>query len=139
MMWIVGLLALAALALMLYARFAPIDVTDWHVAPEVTTEETMAGGYKTTLRLEGDADQITIQLVALATATPRTSVLAQDQGLITFITRSAGFGFPDFTTVAVRQDGLETEVQFYARLKIGKADLGVNKARVQAWIAQLTI
>ncbi|WP_420863713.1 DUF1499 domain-containing protein [Algirhabdus cladophorae] len=137
-MWIIGTLVILAVALAAYARLAPISVTDWHVAPEVAGEETLAGSYKTQVAMEGPVNEAQAQIKAIALATPRTKVLAEDDGLITFITRSAGFGFPDFTTVAFETSGDQVTAKFYARLKIGKADMGVNKARVQSWLAQLS-
>ena len=76
-----------------------------------------------------------MRLDALVRDTPRTQVLAGSlaQGMLTYVTRSAFFGFPDYTTV--RQRGAHLEI--YARLRFGRSDLGVNRARVEQWLSAL--
>ena len=60
-----------------------------------------------------------------------------DEGRITYITRSAAFGFPDYTTVeaVTAEDG--TRLAIYARLRFGQSDMGVNQARVEEWLSAL--
>jgi uncharacterized protein (DUF1499 family) len=55
------------------------------------------------------------------------------EGMITFQTRSQLWGFPDHTTVAVQGDLLV----IYGRLRFGKSDLGVNRARIAGWLETL--
>ena len=50
--------------------------------------------------------------------------------MITYITRSRVFGFPDYTTV--RQAGPQLEL--YGRLRFGGSDLGANAARLDHWL-----
>jgi len=50
--------------------------------------------------------------------------------MITYVTRSRVFGFPDYTTV--RQAGPQLEI--YGRLRFGRSDLGVNAARIDGWL-----
>ena len=73
---------------------------------------------------------------AIALATPRTLVLegSVEDGMITYITRTRVFGFPDYTTVTQKDKTLK----FHARLRFGMKDMGVNAARGDAWIAELT-
>jgi uncharacterized protein (DUF1499 family) len=68
-------------------------------------------------------------------AEPRTQVLAGsvEAGMVTYVTRSRVFGFPDYTTVAQRGDDLA----IHARLRYGQSDMGVNKARVERWLTAL--
>ena len=54
-------------------------------------------------------------------------------GHITYITRSAVFGFPDMTTVERRGN----QIRMYARLRFGASDLGVNRKRLERVIATL--
>ncbi len=70
-----------------------------------------------------------------ALATPRTTLLAGSagEGLLTFQTRSLIWGFPDYTTVTV-ENGL---LIVYGRLRFGRSDIGVNKARILSWLASL--
>ena len=112
-----------------YVRLAPSDAARWHVAKEGAENRDFAGG---ALRVvEGDL----AALDAIARAEPRTRVLAGsvEEGMITYVTRSAFWGFPDYTTVW--QDG--SKLSLYARLRFGRSDLGVNGKRLERWISQL--
>ena len=127
------LLAVAAVAAGLaYIRLAPSDPGIWHQPLHFDADEDLAGGVKRVVEAEPDA---LAQLDAVARATPRTQILAGSvaEGRITYVTRSAAFGFPDYTTV--QQDG--TTLWLYGRSRFGRSDLGVNKARVARWLAAL--
>ena len=67
--------------------------------------------------------------------TPRTVVLAgtPEEGMITYITRSRLWGFPDYTTVEARP-GM---IVIHGRLRFGSSDVGVNRARIDGWLATL--
>ena len=132
-----GLLAVVA-AFAGYVRLAPSDSGHWHVAPvaEGPAGEVVAGEGWASLRLEtGAARDLLARLDAIALATPRTTRIAgsPEEGRITWITRSALWGFPDFTTAEARADGLHIQ----ARLRFGRGDMGVNAARLRAWQAAL--
>lgn len=91
-----------------------------------------------TLRLSlgrGAPEDLLARLDAVALATPRTRRLAGSvaEGRITWITRSALWGFPDYTTAEVRPDGLYV----HARLRFGSEDMGVNAARLRDWLSRL--
>jgi uncharacterized protein (DUF1499 family) len=75
--------------------------------------------------------------VDVAQSTPRTKVLAgsAQQGRVSFVTRSLLWGFPDITTIGVRETPEGTEVAILARLRFGKGDMGVNAKRVANWRA----
>jgi len=119
-------LILAGLA---FIRLAPSDPARWHQMPESVTDRDLDGGAMR--RVEGDL----AALDAIIRDTPRTRVLAgsPDQGMITYVSRSRVFGFPDYTTV--RQSGDMLEI--YGRLRFGKSDLGVNAARINGWLDRL--
>ncbi|MFC3118172.1 DUF1499 domain-containing protein [Jhaorihella thermophila] len=53
--------------------------------------------------------------------------------MITYISRTPTIGFPDYTTVW--QDGDRLVV--WGRLRFGRSDFGVNRARVEAWLKAL--
>ncbi|MDA0962759.1 MAG: DUF1499 domain-containing protein [Proteobacteria bacterium] len=115
-----------------FIRLAPSDPSQWHVVPAVTQDRDLPGG---AMRILTDAEGALALIDAIARATPRTTVLAGsvDEGMITYITRSRIMGFPDYTTV--RQEGDTLTV--YARLRFGRSDLGVNRARIDGWLADL--
>jgi hypothetical protein len=136
-----GYLALGLLVALVafagYVRLAPSDPVRWHVAPvtEGAPGEVVASASGATLRLSGDGAALLTRLDAIALATPRTSRLAGsvEEGRITWITRSALWGFPDYTTAEAGPKGLA----IHARLRFGQSDLGVNAARLADWLARL--
>ncbi len=76
----------------------------------------------------------------IAGETARTSRIAGsiEEGRITYVTRSAFWGFPDYTTVAaVPVDG-GTSVAILGRARFGRSDLGVNRKRIEGWLDALS-
>lgn len=142
------LVALILFGVMAYIRLAPSDPALWNVDPGPVPilsgagpVQPVPGGARATLLLAGrDPAEVLARLDALARATSRTSRLAgsPEQGRMTWITRSAVFGFPDYTTAAVRSEGAATRLDLYARQRFGQGDFGVNGARLRDWIAGLT-
>lgn len=129
---LLAVLVLLAVGGSVYVRLAPTDPDEWHQPPNVTKSITGVGSAR---RLEETGPLGLALLHDIALATPRTQVLAGtvESGMVTYITRSALWGFPDFTTV--QQDG--DQLQIYGRLRFGKSDLGVNAARVDDWLEEL--
>jgi uncharacterized protein (DUF1499 family) len=135
----------ALLGLMALVRLAPTEAQHWHEAtgPYVWTQAApwdqvvaQTGGAVARLsQARGAPRDVLARLDAIAAATPRTQRIAGsvDEGRITWQTRSALWGFPDFTTAEVRDNG----VYLYARLRFGSEDMGVNAKRLKAWIAAL--
>ena len=115
-----------------YIRLAPSDPADWHDMPEITDDAERPGEVERVVETGPDG---LARLADIALATPRTTLLAGsvDEGMMTFITRSRFWGFPDYTTA--RQEG--EILKIYGRLRFGGSDMGVNKARVDGWIADL--
>lgn len=141
MLGYVGLVLLAALiGLLMFVRLAPSDPARWHVATVVegAAGSVVAGENFATLRLAPEAGapaELLARLDAVALATPRTRRLAGsvEAGQITWLTRSALLGFPDFTTAQVHPDGLHV----IARSRFGARDMGVNAARLGDWLGRL--
>jgi hypothetical protein len=123
------ILVAAIVALLVFIRMAPSDPDRWHAMPDNVSDRDLDSGAMRTL--EGDL----AALDAIIRDTPRTQVLAGSvsEGMITYVTRSRVFGFPDYSTV--RQDG--DMLQIHGRLRFGKSDLGVNAARIDGWLRQL--
>lgn len=137
---IVWLVLAALVGFAAYVRLAPSDPGRWHVAPvaEGPWGEVVAGEGWATLRLppeRGLPAELLARLDAVALATPRTIRLAGsvEEGRITWVTRSALWGFPDYTTAEARADGLHVQ----ARLRFGRGDMGVNAARLRDWLSRL--
>lgn len=140
--WLIWGLLAAVVAFAAYVRLAPSDPARWHVSPQANGpwDEVVADEGAASLRLSpavGAPADILARLDTIALATPRTTRLAGSvaEGRITWVTRSALWGFPDYTTAEVRDDGL----YLFARLRFGRGDMGVNAARLAAWQAALSL
>ncbi|MWD26122.1 DUF1499 domain-containing protein [Aquicoccus sp. SCR17] len=131
-MWIFWLIVVLVLGFGAYVRLAPSDPERWHVPLNVTEDRDLPGGAERVLPGEGDR---LADLDRIARATPRTERLAGsvEEGRLTYITRTNLWGFPDYTT-AERKDG---DLMLHARLRFGRGDMGVNRARLDSWIRQL--
>lgn len=139
---------IAALGLLAYIRLAPSDPALWNTspvtptsaikAPCVTTIEAVKGGARAACLSSEAPETLLARLDATALATPRTTRLAgsPQSGRITWVTRSALMGYPDYTTAeaSVTPDG--TRLDIFARQRFGQADFGVNAARLTAWLAE---
>jgi uncharacterized protein (DUF1499 family) len=115
-----------------YIRLAPSDPARWHKAPQVTEDKDLTHGVK---RLVSAGPEGLGQLDAIIRASARTRVLAGsvEEGMITYVTRTAVIGFPDYTTVQAAGD----QLLIYGRLRFGRSDLGVNRNRVDGWLNAL--
>ncbi len=143
---VVILLGLAGL--IAYIRFAPSDPVAWNIDP-MTAPAPNGNGWL--LRPEGgnaaspvfatDAAAILTAVDTVAMATPRTTRLVgtPQDGQITYVTRSKLMGYPDYTTISTTPVDGGTALVIYARQRFGMADIGVNQARVEAWVAQLDL
>ena len=132
------ILLVLLLGLLAYIRFAPVQASVFHQPSKEKApgDYQQPGGFEAVRLITVPGPEILAALETRALATPRTRLLAgsSDAGMITFVTRSAIWGFPDFTTAAVSGDLLH----IHGRLRFGYADMGVNKARVLAWLETLS-
>jgi hypothetical protein len=136
-----AVLVIALLGAVAFVRFAPVEAARWHVPPDApwgAWGQVVPLTGAAALRVSGDmgnAADLLARLDAIALATARTERLAGSvaEGRITWVTRSALWGFPDLTTAELREDGL----YLLARLRFGREDMGVNARRLQSWLAAL--
>jgi hypothetical protein len=143
--WIAGAIVVLVLLAMAAVRLAPSDPATWHVDPAAAEP----GPGRFVVKPEGgDTDgplldmpprEALAALDRIARATPRTEVLAGsvEEGRITYLTRSAVWGFPDYTSVAAVPAEGGARLAIYARLRFGQSDMGVNARRVQNWLDAL--
>ncbi len=135
-------LALAASAA-LWVRFAPTDPARWNLRPVMPApgpgDWPEAGGFRAQRIVPGAPGAVLAALDAIARKTPRTKRIAGSpaEGLATYETRSRLWGFPDYTTISAAPAGTGTKLGIHARLRFGSSDFGVNRARVEAWLAAL--
>lgn len=132
-----GLFALVLfVALQAYVRLAPSDVARWHVDPFEASHPQKRGSLKQ-FETTSPAATALSHFEQVAAATDRTQLLAGgiDEGRMTFVTRSRFWGFPDYTTIGVRESQAGSEVAVLARARFGGNDWGVNAARIRTWRA----
>ena len=137
---LVGVIVALVLGFAAYVRLAPLDAQRWHrmAAPQLPAGRYPEAGGLTVATVLSDPSRIDA-LFAAITDTPRTVQIAgsRDEAMITFVTRTALWGFPDYTTVRVIQQGEETpqwHLQIHGRLRFGRSDLGVNAKRIDGWL-----
>jgi hypothetical protein len=139
--WLLGLLLVAGAGGMAYIRLAPSDPARWHV--DLAAGGLPANAHVFCIRpdnrfgpIQGDPAALLARLDAIALATLRTERLAgsAEDGRITWVTRSALMGYPDYTTAQVL-DG--PSLCIAGRQRFGSEDWGVNAARIGGWVQEL--
>lgn len=144
---LVLVLAVAAVAGGVYFRRAADDPARWHVDPLTAVKPDSPNA--ALIRPEGgDAAarvypvspaELAAALDAAAMAEPRTTRIAgEPQSLwMTYVQRSALWGFPDYISVKVLPaEGGATWAAF-SRARYGYSDMGVNAARLARWQAEV--
>ncbi|MDX5401226.1 MAG: DUF1499 domain-containing protein [Rhodobacterales bacterium] len=131
-MKLLSLILLAVLGFALWVRLAPSDPARWHVSAGDVGNRDFAGAV---IRMIPAGPGDMARLDRIIRATPRTTLLAgsPEEGMVTYITRSRLWGFPDYTTIEARAGS----IVIHGRLRFGSSDMGVNRARVEGWIAAL--
>lgn len=137
------LLLMVAISGLIYIRTAPHNSKLEHANPPTGAAPDKpvikAGSALFSQGFEETPASILQRLNTIALATPRTKILAGsvEEGMVTYVTRSLGFGFPDYTTVQAVVDGSGARLTLYGRLRFGKSDFGVNKQRISDWLQAL--
>jgi uncharacterized protein (DUF1499 family) len=88
----------------------------------------------------GTPDQVLDALKRVALNEPRTTLMAEDRAArqLALVQKSKTFRFPDFITAeAVPAGAGQTALAIYSRAKYGIRDFGVNRARIERWLAAL--
>jgi uncharacterized protein (DUF1499 family) len=138
--WTVLAVAAAGLG---YIRLAPSDAAAWHVDMSAPGFQPPGKAHVFCIRPEnrfgpitGEPANLLARLDAIALASPRTERLAgsAETGRITWVSRSAVLGFPDYTTAQVL-DGPSLCVM--GRQRFGSEDWGVNAKRIGGWMQEL--
>lgn len=140
---VLGLVLIAVLALQAYVRLAPYDPGRWHTRPDMPEagegDWPAAAGHRAARYFPEPPDAVLARLDAIATAAPRTARIggSVEDGMITWRSRSAVWGFPDFTTAVAEPADGGTRLSIYGRARFGRSDLGVNRTRVTRWLDEL--
>ena len=142
LIWIVIGLAFAILAFAIYVRLAPIQADRWQNAeiPTLAPGVYPSIGGHAVVAVVPDAQAALMALDGIVRATPRTRLVAGSvaDGRVTYVTRSALWGFPDYTSVqAVSGPDGQAAIHVQGHLRFGQSDLGVNRKRIEGWLAAL--
>ena len=145
MVWTIALLLALIAGAMVWVRLAPTDPARWHVAldrqalpgpcgPDAVTAQT--GAARAACLVSGTPNEALARLAGIAESSPRTIRIAgsPEEGRITWVSRSALWGFPDYITAEARTEGEQTRLDMLSRLRFGREDMGVNAARLRDWL-----
>jgi uncharacterized protein (DUF1499 family) len=137
----------------LMVRTAQHDPGRWHADP-LTTERTgkpndflvVPEGQDTPAQVDRSfapvaemPQALLARFDAVARGSPRVAVVAGSvaEGHITYVQRSALVGFPDYISVRAVPVGDGAALAIWSRSRYGHSDLGVNRARIEGWLAAL--
>jgi len=131
-MKLVVVLIIAVIAFAIWVRVAPSHPQRWNVALDEPQDRVLAHGV---VRIVPGGEKYFGELDKIIRDTERTSHLAGtlEEGMVTYVTRSKLWGFPDYATVWVSGQDLV----IHSRLRFGGGDTGVNRARVDNWLSKL--
>lgn len=136
-MWILVAGAVLVGLLAVIGRTLPVSAGRFHRIPDDAAEADRqeAGGFEAVRRLIVPGAEAMVAVNEVIRATPRTVRLGGSAaaGHLSYVTRSAAFGFPDVTNVWVAGEMLHIA----GHLRIGRSDLGVNRVRILAWLEQI--
>jgi len=113
----------------LFIRLAPAAEENWHIMPDMAEpEDVMGGAFHVVEATPEEFDR----LHAIILETRRTKVFAGsvENRMVTYVTRSLVFGFPDYTTV----EHVEDRIEIFGRQRFGQSDYGVNATRIDQWV-----
>jgi hypothetical protein len=131
---------IALLALAFYIRLVPADPDTWHevTAAPAPGDYPSESGFLAVRAVDGSASRALTRADQVIRATPRTAWFAGSlaEGRITYVTRSALWGFPDYTTVWTEGSAAPI-IAIHGRLRFGRSDTGVNRARIEGWLGEL--
>lgn len=127
-LWLFAVLVVVTMA---YVRLAPSDPARWHV--DVPAFEKTNYRYGAIRVIDGDADVLARLDKIILSAPSRRIAGSVGEGHITYVTRTRWMGFPDYTTVQMK-DG---KIAIFGRLRFGGSDARVNGKRIKGWLAQL--
>jgi uncharacterized protein (DUF1499 family) len=109
-------------------------------APEGFAPAGLGSADVVTPRYKLPADDLFALIQDVAAGQPRTyrAALYPAQLQVHYVARSALFNFPDLVMVQVQREGPDSSgLIVYSRSVYGRSDLGVNRERVETWLAAL--
>ncbi|MGB3553350.1 MAG: DUF1499 domain-containing protein [Jannaschia sp.] len=129
-----------------YFRTVPMDADDWHADPMAGARTGKPndfligpGGDRGAIVTEEAPADLAARIDRLALSEAGTERLAgsPEDGWTTYVQRSKVMGFPDAISVRVAPEGNGSTLAIWSRSRFGHSDMGVNRARVERWLAAL--
>ena len=149
LLMLLAVVVVAIVGLIVGVRSLGHDVERWHVDPQAAPDPSSPNWYRVGPDSPNQSpvfavsvDELSAALDRVVAQQPRTQQLADDRatgGPVTWVQRSAVFGFPDYVSVSLLpagDDGSST-LAVLSRSRLGESDLGVNEKRVTAWLQAL--
>jgi hypothetical protein len=151
LIWAVAALAVVAVAGVVWVRSSSVDPRAWHVDPLAPARtgrpndflmlpSGLAGADASSPVLPGDLRTVARRVDGLIARDPRTRRIAGvvDEGFVTYEVRSRWVGWPDYVSVKVVPAGEGAHaLAIWSRARFGYSDMGVNRDRVERWVAAL--
>jgi uncharacterized protein (DUF1499 family) len=139
------ILAVLSIALVLaYIRMAPSDVDIWHQDPETAATTGKPNEYRITgdaaIPFNVNASELALLVDEFIRRQPRIKHVSgdPDSRMISYVQRSSIMGYPDYITIKVSPTGSkQSKLEILSRSRFGHSDLGVNKRRIDQWIAAI--
>ena len=149
LIWVLALGAALTIAAAVYFRVAGDDPAVWHVDPATAERSGNPNDYivapeglrEDTDRVAkvypGEPKDLLFQFDSVAGPSSRKLAGSLEELHITYLQRTPLMGYPDYISVrAVETEGGSALVIF-SRSRFGKSDFGVNKSRIDTWLAQM--
>ena len=125
-------------------RLVPMDPATWHVDPAAARRTGRPNDWL--VAPDGDRPPVLsthppaaalARLDVAAMAEPGVTRLAgaPEAGLVTWVQHSRLMGFPDAISARAVPEGDGSRVSVWSRSRFGHSDWGVNRARVERWLA----
>jgi len=148
---IVGALLVLVLGAGIFIRTAGHDPAVWHVDPLVAANPESPNFHR--VATPGTAADATTSISPAFRATPAELAQSVDrfamsqphveriagspeEGFVTYVQRTPLVRYPDYISVKVVDLGEGTSaLAILSRSRFGKSDVGVNKARMESWLA----
>lgn len=150
--WLVAGAVVAVVGVIALVSAPGHDPARWHLDPAIAAPGAKPNEYRAAppgaTRFPADAEtrvyaeaprDLLARFHAMALKQPRTRAIAgsRDEMMITYVQRSRLFRFPDYITVKVVPVDGGAGLIIWSRSRYGTSDFGVNRARVEAWLAAL--
>ncbi len=143
--YLIALVLFAIVGALIFIRLSPSDIAKYHVQSDASEVGNFnePGGFAAVRQFTASQVDMRGAVNRIILKTPRTKRVAGNLGtaFITYETRSAVFGFPDYTTVSFVQAGERGNdtalMVIESRLRFWVYDMDTNKARVLGWLEAL--